>query len=129
MSWNSSPHGASSKQAARATELASTVYSGVKQKMGAMKAELTSLRESSSALREQMLAKEEECAHAIEAANLESDAKLLEIKEASELTISRHLSFIDRLLADKQELSKQCEALTAQMRSLEERYTAGEPHL
>ena len=39
-----------SKQAQRATELANTVYVGVKQKMSAMKAELTSLREGSARL-------------------------------------------------------------------------------
>jgi 5-azacytidine-induced protein 1 len=56
----------------------------------------------------------------------EHEERLEAAKAASEETISRHLEFIDRLLADKAELSKQCESLTSQMRSLEERYAAGE---
>ena len=120
------PGAGGSKQAQRATELANTVYAGVKHKMSAMKNELVSLREDSAKLRQQLEAKEVEVAKAKEEGEKEVEERIQSAKDASELTIKRHLEFIDRLLADKQDLAKQCEVLTVQMRSLEERYAAGE---
>lgn len=110
----------------RASELANTVYAGVKRKMSLMKEELTSLRETSALLKAQLEQKEVDGQTACERMHAEHEERLEAAKAASEETISRHLEFIDRLLADKAELSKQCESLTSQMRSLEERYAAGE---
>ena len=84
------------------------------------------LREDSAALRENLGLKDQELVLERERAQAELEVKLCEAKETSELTHKRHVEFIDRLLADKQELTKQCESLTSQMRSLEERYSAGE---
>ena len=60
------PGAGGSKQAQRATELANTVYAGVKHKMSALKNELVSLREDSAKLRQQLEAKEVEVAKAKE---------------------------------------------------------------
>ena len=38
--------------------------------------------------------------------------------------MARHLEFIDRLLVDKQELSKRCEGLTEQAKAVEAKYEA-----
>ena len=117
---------AGSKQQQRASELANTVYAGVKHKMSAMKNELVSLREASASLKAALQTKEEEAALAAERSQAELDERLAGAHEASEATLKQHLEFIDRLLADKQELAKQCESLTGQMRGLEERYATGE---
>ena len=112
------------KQAQRATELANTVYAGVKQKMSAMRTELQSLREGSAVLQAQLVAAEEQHQAASREMAAQAEAKLATQAEASELTIQRHLSFIDRLLSDKAELAKQCEALGGQLKALEDKYAA-----
>merc|ERR1711865_1209370 len=48
--------------------------------------------------------------------------KLKIVRSEYESTIARHLSFIDRLLADKQSLSDKCDALTQEMSRVEKRY-------
>ena len=112
------------KQAQRATELANTVYAGVKQKMSAMRTELQSLREGSAVLQAQLVAAEEQHQAASREVAAQAEAKLAAQAEASELTIQRHLAFIDRLLSDKAELAKQCEALGGQLKALEDKYAA-----
>ena len=113
-----------SRQARRATELANTVFAGVKHKMSAMKSEMGELREETASLRTQLCERERQAEEAKEKLRAEAEERLAETKEASELSIARHLGFIDRLLADKQELSKQCEALGAQMKALEDKCVA-----
>jgi len=115
-----------SKQAQRASDAASTVYAGVKDKMAAMKAELLSLRDEKTTLKAQVQLAEEALGLEKERAQAELHEKLSEAKTESELSAKRHLGFIDRLLADKEELSRKCEALGGQMRTLEDRYAAGE---
>ena len=117
-----------SKQARRASDLAGTVYAGVKQKMASMKAELLSLRDESTTLRAQLEAASAETNLEKDRAQAELDAKLVEAKAASELSTKRHLGFIDRLLADKQELTEKYEALTGEMRALETRYANSTYH-
>jgi hypothetical protein len=50
--------------------------------------------------------------------------KLKKVRSEYESTIARHLSFIDRLLADKQSLSDKCDALAEEMSRVEKRYAA-----
>ena len=118
--------GGANKQQQRASELANTVYAGVKHKMSLMKEELLSLREGSAELQRKLAQKEVEAQAAAERAHAEAEERLANEKAATEETVKRHVEFIDRLLADKAELAKQCEGLAGQMRSLEERYAAGE---
>lgn len=172
---------AGSKQQQRASELANTVYAGVKHKMSLMKEEvrmreptsaaaaaktarplpmhlrrpqlvtltasfllfllaplsstiprlacslqLVTLRQGSVELQRKLAQKEIEQQQAAERSQIELEERLAAQADASEVTLKRHVEFIDRLLADKAELAKQCEGLSAQMRSLEERYAAGE---
>ena len=105
----------------RGAELAQTVYAGVKHRMGAMRAELSELRDKSAALQRELAAKEEEVAAATAAAGQEAREQIAAAKAASEEAVGRHLAFIDRLLDDKAELAKQCEALEHRARASEER--------
>ena len=61
----------------------------------------------------------------VEAAR-QAEATLVASKAEAELAISRHLAFIDQLLADKAELGRQCEGLGAQVRAVEDKYAAAE---
>ncbi|KAL1525669.1 hypothetical protein AB1Y20_020519 [Prymnesium parvum] len=112
--------------AERAAEMAGTVYAGVKMKMGAMKSELQALRVGNAQLRQELRLAEDNASCVIAEAAVAADTKVAQEKEQAEASIARHLSFIDRLLADKQELSKQCEGLTAQLRALEDKFVAAE---
>ena len=112
-----------SKQAQRATELANTVYAGVRHKMAAMKSEMTTLRDESACLRRRLEEAEKEALEAQRKASDECEAKLSAASEAAEVSIQRHLSFIDRLLADKADLSKQCDTLRQQVKLSSRRRT------
>ena len=92
--------------------------------MSAMRTELQSLREGSAVLQAQLVAAEEQHQAASRELAAQAEAKLAAQAEASELTIQRHLAFIDRLLSDKAELAKQCEALGGQLKALEDKYAA-----
>jgi hypothetical protein len=105
---------------ARAELAALTVYAGVKTKMGAMKSELQSLRVANSQLLGELRTAEQGIALAVATAADTAEEKLAQGHAQAEASIARHLSFIDQLLADKQELSRQCEALTAQLKATEE---------
>ena len=74
-----------------------------------MQAELLSLRQGSAALRDELQAARGEGAAAALKAEEEAEARALAAKGAAEGAVARHLEFIDRLLLDKQELSKRCE--------------------
>ena len=47
--------------------------------------------------------------------------KLKQVRSEYESTITRHLGFIDRLLADKQSLSDKCDTLAEEMKRIEKR--------
>eukprot|EP01083_Nonionella_stella_P195447 719974_1 len=54
----------------------------------------------------------------------QSKDKIMSQKKEYEQTIQRHLSFIDRLLADKEMLNAKCEALTDKMTESETQFSA-----
>jgi len=70
------------------------------------------------------VANESDLSAARAAADSQAQAAAAAAKSSSDETVARHLLFIDRLLADKAELSRQCEGLAAQLRGLEERHAA-----
>ena len=74
-----------------------------------IQAELLALRQGSAALRDELQAARSEGAAAALKAEQEAEARALAAKGAAEGAVARHLEFIDRLLVDKQELSKRCE--------------------
>ena len=49
-------------------------------------------------------------------------SKLSMQRKEYETVIKRHLSFVDRLLAEKDELSKNCEGLTVNVNRLESQF-------
>ena len=112
--------------AGRAAALANTVYAGVKQKMGAMKSELQTLRDGNSKLQEELRRAEAGAAQAAEAAEAAGSRAVEAAKAESEEALGRHLEFIDRLLADKTSLSERCERLAEQVTAVEARYSAAE---
>ena len=87
-------------------------------------AELLSLRQGSAALRDELQAARSEGAASALKAEAEAEARALAAKGAAESAVARHLEFIDRLLVDKQELSKRCEGLTEQTKAVESKYEA-----
>ena len=60
------------------------------------------------------------------AAESQAASQAAAAKAAADEAVGRHLAFIDRLLADKAELSRQCENLAAQLKAQEERHAAAE---
>lgn len=70
------------------------------------------------------MANESDLSAARAAADSQAQAAAAAAKSSGDETVARHLLFIDRLLADKAELSRQCEGLAAQLRGLEERHAA-----
>ncbi|TPX58588.1 hypothetical protein PhCBS80983_g03012 [Powellomyces hirtus] len=76
--------------------------------LGMLKKELKSLKES---LREQALEFKKEL-----------KSKLSLQRKEYETIIKRHLAFIDKLLAEKEELTKKCEALTGEVKALEKQF-------
>jgi 5-azacytidine-induced protein 1 len=73
-----------------------------------------------------LLAKESDLSAARADAQAQAQAAAAAAKSSGDETVARHLLFIDRLLADKAELSKQCEGMAAQLRGMEERHAAAE---
>ncbi|KAJ3178994.1 Centrosomal protein of 131 kDa [Geranomyces variabilis] len=76
--------------------------------LGVLKGELRRVKES---LREQALEFKKDL-----------KSKLALQRKEYETIIKRHLTFIDKLLAEKEELTKKCEALTGEVKALEKQF-------
>ncbi|KAJ3158667.1 Centrosomal protein of 131 kDa [Geranomyces michiganensis] len=76
--------------------------------LGVLKSELKRVKES---LREQAVEFKKEL-----------KSKLALQRKEYETIIKRHLTFIDKLLAEKEELTKKCEALTGEVKALEKQF-------
>ena len=98
------------------------VYDNMKARLTGLTMEVDDKSKTLSMLKK--LLREARAAHRETEEKLASrEAKKLKIVRSEyESTIARHLSFIDRLLADKQSLSDKCDALTQEMSRVEKRY-------
>lgn len=115
---------AAAEPAAGGASSAAELYSGVKAKMAALKQQLHDATARVAQLEHEAAA----ARHAGAALVAESEAAAARAADGAraehESALSRHLGFIDRLLADKAELAKQVEAVQAHAATLEARFDA-----
>ena len=107
----------------RRTTNIGAVYGDVKSKLVAMTVELEDKSRTLSALKKALDRSRQDCKSITKAAEERERAALKALREDYETAIARHLSFIDRLLSDKETLSGKCDQLTAQLKELESSYS------
>lgn len=112
---------AANEQAAGGTA-ASALYSGVKAKMASLKQQLADEMRRAAQLELELSACRQERARREAEAEAAAASRAEAARAEHEVALSRHLSFIDRLLADKAELARQVEALQAQSGALEAKF-------
>ena len=101
-----------------------TVYDGMKARLTGLTMEVEDKSRTLSTLKR--LLREARQAHrdAEEEHQTQMAEKMAKVRGEYEATIARHLSFVDRLLADKQSLSDKCDALAEEMKRVERRHGA-----
>jgi hypothetical protein len=101
-----------------------TVYDGMKARLTGLTMEVEDKSRTLSTLKR--LLREARQAHrdAEEEHQTQTNEKVAKVRGEYEATIARHLSFVDRLLADKQSLSDKCDALAEEMKRVERRHGA-----
>eukprot|EP00948_MAST-09A_sp_MAST-9A-sp1_P003984 g3984.t1 len=93
-----------------------TTYTNLKSKLVAMTVELEQKSHMVKAMKKALGQSKVRCKTVEKELNEREKKNLKEQREEYETTIARHLSFIDRLLADKEALSSKCEELATQLK-------------
>ena len=103
----------------------SSVYGSVRGRMTSITMELEDKTRTLTAMK-QKLRQERSRVRDLEEHMAKQEARKIKgVREEYEDTIQRHLSFIDRLLADKQTLSEKCDALASELKRVENMYSGG----
>lgn len=106
-----------------APALASAVYEDVRAKMMELRVDVKDKARTITLLRDQLERQRETRRKEAQEAARERQRALEEQKGKFDADIERHLGFIDQLLSDKEELSKQCETLADQVQDAERRFS------
>lgn len=101
---------------------ASALYSGVKAKMAALKQQLADEAARAARLQLELSEARQHAARREAEADAAAASCAQAAKSEHEVAVTRHLGFIDRLLADKAELARQVESLQAQSAALEAKF-------
>ncbi|KAL0047405.1 hypothetical protein WJX82_002558 [Trebouxia sp. C0006] len=109
----------------KASLLAKTVYEGVKQRMHQLQANVQARDQQVASLQAGLEAAALHRDAALKQAQTEQQCALDEQKKKLEGDMTRHLAFIDRLLADKDKLSAKCMQLGKDMKAAEAKHAAG----
>ncbi|XP_053727465.1 centrosomal protein of 131 kDa isoform X3 [Synchiropus splendidus] len=110
-------------------ELASATAAELSSSMTRIKLELEEKKRAVNMLQGALAQQRELTSRHVKETEKELNRSFLVQKKQYESTIQRHLSFIDQLISDKKVLSERCEAVMAELKQVDQKYTKKISHM
>jgi 5-azacytidine-induced protein 1 len=107
------------------SSFSTAVYDGVKTKLMNLTLESEDKGRTITALKSKINRMKVDFDEILKEKEVAMEQKYSTMKGSLEETVKRHLNFIDKLLVDKEELSKQCEKLVDELKSNERKHHEG----